>query len=56
MANVAKRVEETIAPDWVLLPDFPPSLQMDEYSCGAQSAFVVLWYFRRLYREVLPIS
>ena len=45
LAEKAKSIEEWLAPDLVLLEDFPRSLQMDEYSCGAQAAFAVLKYY-----------
>ena len=44
-ANLLKRTEERLAPDWVLLPDLPRSLQLDGYTCGAQCAFMVLSYY-----------
>jgi ABC-type bacteriocin/lantibiotic exporter with double-glycine peptidase domain len=44
-ANLSKRTEERLAPDWVLLTDLPRSLQLDGYTCGAQCAFMVLSYY-----------
>ena len=47
VANNAKRFEESFARDSVLLKGFTRSLQMDDCSCGAQCANVVLKYYRK---------
>jgi ABC-type bacteriocin/lantibiotic exporter with double-glycine peptidase domain len=39
------RSEEKLHPRAVLLPNFPPSIQLDYYSCGAKSTYMVLKYF-----------
>ena len=43
--NVAKAAEETLDPSSVVLKGFPRSLQLDSFSCGAQSVFSILKYF-----------
>lgn len=46
VANWVKtHVEEQSSPEAVVLPGFRRSLQLDRYSCGAQSVFSVLHYF-----------
>jgi ABC-type bacteriocin/lantibiotic exporter with double-glycine peptidase domain len=39
------RAEEKLHPSAVLLPDFPRSIQLDGYSCGAKSTYMILKYF-----------
>jgi predicted double-glycine peptidase len=39
------RSEEKLHPRAVLLPNFPRSIQLDYYSCGAKSTYMVLKYF-----------
>jgi predicted double-glycine peptidase len=39
------RTEERLHPDAILLPNFPRSIQLDYYSCGAKSTYMVLKYF-----------
>ncbi len=46
IASVAQWLEERLARDAVLL-DVERSIQTDGYSCGAQSAFVILRHFSR---------
>ena len=38
------RAEEKIFPDAIILPNFPRSIQLDFYSCGAKSTYMVLKY------------
>lgn len=46
VANIAKLIEE-LDPKAKVLPDFQRSLQLDWYSCGAQSVFMILRYYQR---------
>jgi len=39
------RMEEHVHTDATILPNFPRSIQLDYYSCGAKSAYMVLKYF-----------
>lgn len=39
------RMEEHLHPDASILPNFPRSIQLDYYSCGAKSTYMVLKYF-----------
>jgi ABC-type bacteriocin/lantibiotic exporter with double-glycine peptidase domain len=39
------RAEEQLYRDAVILPHFPRSIQLDGYSCGAKSTYIVLRYF-----------
>ncbi len=43
-ANVAKSLEEYCDPDAIVL-DMDRSLQLDRYSCGVQSAYMILRYY-----------
>lgn len=46
VANIVKTIEEALTPSpMVILDGFRRSLQLDDYSCGAQSAFAVLQYY-----------
>jgi len=44
--NIIKSIEE-LDPNAVVLPNIVRSLQLDFYSCGVQSVFVILNYFRK---------
>jgi ABC-type bacteriocin/lantibiotic exporter with double-glycine peptidase domain len=39
------RTEERLHPHAVVLPNFPRSIQLDGYSCGAKSTYTVLRFF-----------
>jgi ABC-type bacteriocin/lantibiotic exporter with double-glycine peptidase domain len=39
------RAEEQLYPNATILPSFPRSIQLDGYSCGAKSTYIVLKYF-----------
>jgi len=39
------RTEERLHPYAVVLPNFPRSIQLDGYTCGAKSTYMVLRYF-----------
>ncbi len=39
------RIEEQFHPSAILLPNFPRSIQLDYYSCGAKSTYMVLKHF-----------
>ena len=43
--TVLKDLEELAYPSAVVLPNFPRSIQLDGYSCGAKSVYTVLRYF-----------
>ena len=40
-----KEIEELAYPSATILPNFPRSIQLDGYSCGAKSVYTVLKYF-----------
>ena len=44
-ASLLKCVEAVLDPKCTCLPGFSRSLQLDDYSCGAQCAFMILRYF-----------
>lgn len=45
-ATGAQRLEETLLhPGATILPGFPRTLQLDDFSCGAQCAYMVLKYY-----------
>jgi predicted double-glycine peptidase len=39
--------ETILHPDAVTLPDFPRSIQLDDYSCGAKSVFTILHFYKK---------
>jgi ABC-type bacteriocin/lantibiotic exporter with double-glycine peptidase domain len=39
------RAEEQLYPNATILPSFPRSIQLDGYSCGAKSTYIILRYF-----------
>ena len=45
MATAAARLEESAYPNAVILPNFPRSIQLDKYSCGAKSLYTILCYY-----------
>ncbi|MBI4024748.1 MAG: hypothetical protein HY360_07175 [Verrucomicrobia bacterium] len=45
--NALKFFEERLTPGAVFLKSFSRSLQWDDYSCGAQCAFMILAYYGR---------
>jgi ABC-type bacteriocin/lantibiotic exporter with double-glycine peptidase domain len=46
IANIVKSAEE-LDPNAVILPTIERSLHLDFYSCGVQSTYVILKYFRK---------
>jgi predicted double-glycine peptidase len=47
MFTAMARSEEQLHPHAVVLPGFPRSIQLDGYSCGAKSTYMILKYFGR---------
>jgi ABC-type bacteriocin/lantibiotic exporter with double-glycine peptidase domain len=47
IATTAARIETFAHPNAVILPNFPRSIQLDEYSCGAKSVYCILQYYRK---------
>ncbi len=45
VATAAARLEESAYRHSVILPDFPRSIQLDGYSCGAKSLYTILCYY-----------
>jgi len=45
LATAAARLEESAYPHAIILPDFPRSIQLDGYSCGAKSVYTILRYY-----------
>jgi len=45
LASVGAKAEALIHLDAVILPNFPRSIQLNEYSCGAKSVYCILQYF-----------
>ncbi|HTY11737.1 MAG TPA: cysteine peptidase family C39 domain-containing protein [Bacteroidota bacterium] len=45
VATAAARLEESAYPNAIILPNFPCSIQLDYYSCGAKSAYTIPKYF-----------
>jgi ABC-type bacteriocin/lantibiotic exporter with double-glycine peptidase domain len=45
--NVAKGFEEVASPHATILPGFPRSIQLDEYSCGIRCAYMIMKYYKR---------
>jgi ABC-type bacteriocin/lantibiotic exporter with double-glycine peptidase domain len=45
IASAAKQLEETLDPEATVLEGFERSLQIDTYSCGVQSTFMILRHF-----------
>ncbi len=45
LATYAARIEESAYTEAVILPNFPRSIQLDYYSCGAKSVYTILKYF-----------
>jgi ABC-type bacteriocin/lantibiotic exporter with double-glycine peptidase domain len=43
--TASARTEEQLHPHSVVLPGFPRSIQLDGYSCGAKSTYMILRYF-----------
>lgn len=41
------RTEEKLHPNATILPNFPRSIQLDFYSCGAKSTYMILKYFNK---------
>ncbi|MGA9407392.1 MAG: hypothetical protein WBW71_09705 [Bacteroidota bacterium] len=42
LATAAARLEEPVYPSSAILPNFPRSIQLDGYSCGAKSVYTIL--------------
>jgi len=55
VVNALNWAEKAIDPDSVVLPGFRRSLQFDGYSCGVQSTFMILRYYRKA-RSVLNVE
>ncbi len=47
LATATARLEESVYTNAVILPEFPRSIQLDGYSCGAKSAYTVLRYYNK---------
>jgi len=47
LATAVARLEESAYPNAVILPDFPRSIQLDGYSCGAKSVYCILRYHNK---------
>ena len=47
LATAAARLEESAYRNAVILPDFPRSIQLDGYSCGAKSLHSILRYYNK---------
>ncbi len=47
LTTAAARLEESAYPHAVILPDFPRSVQLDGYSCGAKSVYTILRYYNK---------
>ena len=47
LATAAARLEKSAFPNAVSLPDFPRSIQLDGYSCGAKSVYTILRYYNK---------
>ncbi|MGA9405863.1 MAG: cysteine peptidase family C39 domain-containing protein [Bacteroidota bacterium] len=45
VATAAARLEESAYPNAVILPNFPRSIQLEGYSCGAKSVYTILRYY-----------
>ncbi len=45
LASICADAETILHPDAVILPNFPRSLQLDSYSCGAKSIYCILQYY-----------
>ena len=45
LATAAARLEESVYPNAIILPNFPRSIQLDGYSCGAKSVYAILRYY-----------
>jgi ABC-type bacteriocin/lantibiotic exporter with double-glycine peptidase domain len=54
VAGLLQSIDESLALDPVLL-DIKRSIQLDDYSCGAQSAFMILRYFGKA-RSVTAVA
>ena len=47
LASFGSEAEALIHPDAVILPDFPRSIQLDDYSCGAKAVFCILQFHNK---------
>jgi hypothetical protein len=47
LATSAARLETLVYPGAIILPNFPRSIQIDYYSCGAKSVYCILRYYDR---------
>ena len=45
LATAAAKIETLAYPDAVILSNFPRSVQLDYYSCGAKSVYCILRYY-----------
>ena len=48
IASFGAEVETFIHPDAVTLPNFPRSLQLDSFSCGAKAVYCILQYYDKI--------
>jgi ABC-type bacteriocin/lantibiotic exporter with double-glycine peptidase domain len=47
IATTAARIEALTHPNAIILPHFPRSLQLDSKSCGANSVYTILRYYKK---------
>jgi len=47
LTSLGAEAEALIHPDAVTLPDFPRSIQLDNYSCGAKAVFCILQFYNK---------
>jgi predicted double-glycine peptidase len=47
LATTAARLEEVAYPHAAILLNFPRSIQLDGYSCGAKSVYTILRYYNK---------
>jgi predicted double-glycine peptidase len=47
IATIAAQIEALTHPGATILPNFPRSLQLDSFSCGAKSVYCILQYYDR---------
>jgi ABC-type bacteriocin/lantibiotic exporter with double-glycine peptidase domain len=47
LASIGAETEALIHPDAIILSNFPRSIQLDSFSCGAKSVYCILQYYDR---------
>lgn len=47
IATTAAKIEALTHPDATILPNFPRSLQLDSFSCGAKAVFCILHFYNK---------